>query len=79
VPWIIAMTSVIQDMDAVQSAFLPSLELFYQATGSKAAAASLQTYLTILYYSTLSFLLLFFPLLSTLQLVFPVNGLPVVE
>ena len=51
VPWIIAMTCVIQDMDAVQSAFLPSLELFYQGTGSKAAAACLQVYLTVLYYS----------------------------
>ncbi|KAJ5380098.1 uncharacterized protein N7496_002526 [Penicillium cataractarum] len=51
VPWIIAMTAVIQDMEAVQNAFLPSLELFYQATGSKAAAATLQAYLTILYYT----------------------------
>ncbi|KAJ5097065.1 amino acid transporter [Penicillium angulare] len=51
VPWIIAMTTVIQDMEAVQNAFLPSLELFHQATGSKAAAAALQIYLTILYYN----------------------------
>ncbi|PYI16615.1 amino acid transporter [Aspergillus violaceofuscus CBS 115571] len=51
VPWIIAMTCVIQDVDAVQNSSLPSLELFYQATGSKAAAAFLQIYLTILYYS----------------------------
>jgi choline transport protein len=53
VPWIIAMTSVIQDIEAVQKSFLPSLELFHQATGSKAAAAALQIYLTILYYSKL--------------------------
>ncbi|KAJ6094544.1 hypothetical protein N7467_002057 [Penicillium canescens] len=51
VPWIIAMTCVVQDMEAVQSAFLPSLELFYQGTGSRPAAAFLQVYLTILYYT----------------------------
>lgn len=51
VPWIIAMICVIQDMDAVQNSFLPSLELFYQGTGSKAAATALQVYLTFLYYS----------------------------
>lgn len=45
------MTTVIQDMEAVQNAFLPSLELFHQATGNKAAAAALQVYLTFLYYS----------------------------
>ncbi|KAJ5678945.1 amino acid transporter [Penicillium macrosclerotiorum] len=39
------------DMEAVQNSFLPSLELFYQGTGSKAAAACLQAYLTILYYT----------------------------
>ncbi|OJJ75768.1 hypothetical protein ASPBRDRAFT_117010 [Aspergillus brasiliensis CBS 101740] len=50
-PWIIAMTCVIQDIDSVQNSFLPSLELFYQATNSKAAAAALQVYLTILYYT----------------------------
>ncbi|GLA60365.1 hypothetical protein AtubIFM54640_000816 [Aspergillus tubingensis] len=50
-PWIIAMTCVIQDIDSVQNSFLPSLELFYQATNSKAAAAVLQVYLTILYYT----------------------------
>ncbi|PYH29104.1 amino acid transporter [Aspergillus neoniger CBS 115656] len=50
-PWIIAMTCVIQDIDSVQNSFLPSLELFYQATNSKAAAAVLQAYLTILYYT----------------------------
>ncbi|KAJ5351886.1 amino acid transporter [Penicillium brevicompactum] len=51
VPSIIAMTCVLQDMDAVRQAFLPSLELFYQATGSKTASVFLQVYLTILYYS----------------------------
>ncbi|GLB07883.1 hypothetical protein AtubIFM57258_003251 [Aspergillus tubingensis] len=38
-------------IDSVQNSFLPSLELFYQATNSKAAAAVLQAYLTILYYT----------------------------
>lgn len=50
VPWIIAMTCVLEDMKAIQESFLPSLELFYQATGSKAASVFLQVYLTILYY-----------------------------
>ncbi|GKZ32101.1 hypothetical protein AbraIFM66950_001240 [Aspergillus brasiliensis] len=53
IPWIIAMTCVIQDINSVQNSFLPSLELFYQATNSKAAAAALQVYLTMLYYSNL--------------------------
>ncbi|KAL5361180.1 amino acid/polyamine transporter I [Aspergillus floccosus] len=51
IPWIIVMVCVIQDMEAVQSAFLPSLEVFYQATGSKAVASFLQAYLTFLYYT----------------------------
>ncbi|OJJ30922.1 hypothetical protein ASPWEDRAFT_62284 [Aspergillus wentii DTO 134E9] len=51
VPWIVAMTSVVQDMEAVQNSFLPSLELFYQATGNRAVAAFLQVYLTFLYYT----------------------------
>ncbi|KAL4906340.1 hypothetical protein BDW74DRAFT_177354 [Aspergillus multicolor] len=50
-PWIIAMTCTIQDIDKIKSSFLPSLELFYQATDSKAAAAALQVYLTFLYYT----------------------------
>lgn len=51
VPWTIAVTLVIQDMEAVQASFLPSLEVFYQATSSKSAATFLQAYLTFLYYS----------------------------
>ncbi|KAF7588341.1 hypothetical protein BBP40_005869 [Aspergillus hancockii] len=51
VPWIVAMATVITDLEKVQTAFLPSMEVFYQATGSKAAAAVLQAYLTILYYT----------------------------
>lgn len=57
IPWIIGMVCVIQDMEAVQNAFLPSLEVFYQATGSKAVASFLQAYLTLLYYSTTSMML----------------------
>lgn len=50
-PFIIAMMFVIKDIDAVRSAVLPSLEVFYQATDSRAAALGLQIILTILFYS----------------------------
>lgn len=50
VPWILSATSLIQDTEAVQNSFLPSLELFYQATGNKGVAVFLQAYLTLLYY-----------------------------
>lgn len=51
VPWILAMCFSIKDLDAVQTSFLPAMEVFYQATGSKTAATILQAYLTFLYYS----------------------------
>ncbi|KAF5572395.1 HNM1-choline permease [Fusarium pseudoanthophilum] len=51
IPWTVAMLYSIKDLSAVQSSFLPSFELFYQATGSKAAATGLQAYLTFLYYT----------------------------
>ncbi|KAF9871507.1 Choline transport protein [Colletotrichum karsti] len=51
IPWIAAMLLSIRDLEAVQSSFLPSIEVFYQATGSKAAATALQAYLTFLYYT----------------------------
>ncbi|KAE8147897.1 amino acid transporter [Aspergillus avenaceus] len=51
VPWTLVVTLVISDMDAVQKSFLPSIEVFYQATGSKSMATFLQTYLTLLYYT----------------------------
>ncbi|KAK2933432.1 hypothetical protein FoTM2_007893 [Fusarium oxysporum f. sp. vasinfectum] len=51
IPWTVAMLFSIKDMQAVQSSFLPSFEVFYQATGSKAAATGLQAYLTFLYYT----------------------------
>ncbi|KAG5787225.1 hypothetical protein H9Q69_013701 [Fusarium xylarioides] len=53
IPWTVAMLYSIKDLSAVQSSFLPSFEVFYQATGSKAAATGLQAYLTFLYYSDL--------------------------
>ncbi|KAF5671099.1 HNM1-choline permease [Fusarium circinatum] len=52
VPWTVAMLYSIKYLAAVQSSFLPSFEMFYQATGSKAAATGLQAYLTFLYYIT---------------------------
>ncbi|KAL6357261.1 hypothetical protein LRP88_07419 [Fusarium phalaenopsidis] len=51
VPFILAMMFVIKDLDAVRSAHLPSLEAFYQATGSKSAALGLQSLLVIIFYS----------------------------
>ncbi|PLB40464.1 putative choline transport protein [Aspergillus candidus] len=50
-PWMVVMMSSVQDMDAVQRAFVPSLEIYYQATGSKAVATFLQAYMTVLYYT----------------------------
>ncbi|KAJ2989390.1 hypothetical protein NUW58_g3491 [Xylaria curta] len=52
-PFVIVMMLVVKDIDAVRSAPLPSLELFYQATGSKAATLGLQSLLTILFYTAL--------------------------
>lgn len=54
VPWILSAICLIQDVESVQISFLPSLELFYQATGSKRVATFLQAYLTMLYYCMLS-------------------------
>ncbi|KAL3447220.1 amino acid transporter [Aspergillus insuetus] len=51
IPWTIAMLFCIEDMAAVQSAFLPSLEVFSQITGSKGVAVGLQAYMTFLYYT----------------------------
>ncbi|CAI6013903.1 unnamed protein product [Clonostachys chloroleuca] len=51
VPFIIAMMFCIKDLDAVRSAHLPSLEAFYQATGSEAAALGLQGILVVLFYT----------------------------
>ncbi|KAF5984885.1 HNM1-choline permease [Fusarium coicis] len=51
IPWTVAMLYSIKVLNSVQSSFLPSFEVFYQATGSKAAATGLQAYLTFLYYT----------------------------
>lgn len=53
VPWFVIALSLVQDMDSIQNSFLPSLELFYQATGSKVAATFLQSYMSMLYYCML--------------------------
>jgi len=58
VPWILAAATLIQDMESVQNSFLPSLELFYQATKSKSAATFMQAYMTLLYYCKVETLLL---------------------
>lgn len=50
-PFTIAMMFVIKDLDAVRNSALPSLELFYQATGRKDAAIALQSILSVVFYS----------------------------
>ncbi|KAL2832504.1 amino acid/polyamine transporter I [Aspergillus cavernicola] len=54
IPFIIVLLSGIQDLDAVQDAWIPSTEAFYQATGSKVVATFLQTCLALLYFTTVS-------------------------
>lgn len=56
-PWVLVMMTVIDDLQGVQKAFLPSLEVFYQATRSKPVATFLQAYLTLLYYCEYSTIL----------------------
>lgn len=51
IAWIVVMLVVAKDVVAIQNSTLPSLELLYQATGSKAAATFIQAYMTLLYYS----------------------------
>lgn len=51
VVWILVILAVTQDMNAVQSASLPNIEVMYQATRSKPVATFLQSYMTMLYYS----------------------------
>ncbi|KAF7587486.1 hypothetical protein BBP40_007184 [Aspergillus hancockii] len=53
VPWVTVMLCGIQDMDAVRNAFIPSMEIYYQATGSKVGATALQAFMTFLYYISL--------------------------
>ncbi|KAH8698943.1 amino acid/polyamine transporter I [Talaromyces proteolyticus] len=51
IPWIVALLYCIQDIEAVQTSFLPSLEVFAQITRSKSAAIGLQAFMTLLYYT----------------------------
>ncbi|THC92022.1 hypothetical protein EYZ11_008521 [Aspergillus tanneri] len=53
IPCAIVMINCIEDITAVQNAFFPSLEIFYQATHSRKAATALQAYLVLLYYTCL--------------------------
>jgi choline transport protein len=52
IPFIIVLVCGIRDMDAVQNAFLPILEIFFQMTGSRAVATLLQACLAGLYFCT---------------------------
>ncbi|EIT74507.1 amino acid transporter [Aspergillus oryzae 100-8] len=51
VPWVTVMLCGIHDIDAVHKAFIPSMEVYYQATGSKVGATALQAFMTFLYWS----------------------------
>ncbi|KAJ3466538.1 hypothetical protein MRS44_004102 [Fusarium solani] len=53
VPVAIAYMFTIKDMDAVLNSPLPSMELYYQATGSKVMATFLQAWTIAVYYSAL--------------------------
>ncbi|KAI9375587.1 amino acid/polyamine transporter I [Aspergillus egyptiacus] len=53
-PFTIVLLSNIQDIDAVQNAWLPCLEAFYQATGNRAVATVLQACLAFLYFNTVT-------------------------
>jgi choline transport protein len=52
-PLILAMMFTIRDLDAVLASPLPSLEVYYQATGSAAAATGLQVILTITFFNAI--------------------------
>ncbi|KAL3462688.1 amino acid/polyamine transporter I [Aspergillus heterothallicus] len=54
IPFIIVLLCGIHDMDAVQNAWIPILEAFYQATGSRAVATLMQACLAGLYFTTVS-------------------------
>ncbi|PTU20299.1 hypothetical protein P175DRAFT_0510223 [Aspergillus ochraceoroseus IBT 24754] len=51
IPWVIGVLCGIDDVDAVQRAFVPSLEAYYQVTGSKAAATFLQACIALICYN----------------------------
>ncbi|KKK26396.1 hypothetical protein ARAM_002173 [Aspergillus rambellii] len=53
IPWVIAVLCGIDDVEAVQRAFVPSLEAYYQVTGSKAAATFLQACIALICYTAI--------------------------
>ncbi|PLB54719.1 amino acid transporter [Aspergillus steynii IBT 23096] len=53
-PLFMALIYAIQDPEKVASATLPSLELFYQATGSRAVSLFLQIWVTTVYISSMT-------------------------
>lgn len=50
VPFIVTVLFCIRDVEAVQQSFNPMIEVFLQATGSRAAATVLQSCLTLLFF-----------------------------
>ncbi|KAL4804026.1 amino acid/polyamine transporter I [Aspergillus unguis] len=54
IPFVVVLLLGIHDIQAVQEAWIPSLEAFYQATGCKAAAVVLQGLLVVLFYTVVS-------------------------
>lgn len=52
-PLIVTMMFTLRDLDAVLASPLPSLEIYYQATGSKAAATGLQVILTLCFFGAI--------------------------
>lgn len=50
IPFAVVLLLGMQDVQAVQDAWIPSLEAFYQATGSKSVATGLQACLVLLYF-----------------------------
>jgi choline transport protein len=50
IPFAVVLLLGMQDVQAVQDAWIPSLEAFYQATGRKSVATGLQACLVLLYF-----------------------------
>ncbi|KAL4793872.1 amino acid/polyamine transporter I [Aspergillus venezuelensis] len=54
VPFIIVLLLGIKDINAVQEAYMPSLEAFHQGSGSRVIATWLQSCLVVLYFTIVS-------------------------
>ncbi|KAL3474264.1 amino acid/polyamine transporter I [Aspergillus californicus] len=54
IPFTIVLLGGIRDIDAVQKAWIPTIEVFYQTTGSRAIATFLQGCLALLYFTVVS-------------------------